>query len=155
MGSEQRDVAGRPGVLRALFLVRTYQSEAHIILLINILKIEQRNGPKWNDIVAATLGLELTNLAAGGATADNSFVAGGTGASSTIPVPSTKDQVDSFLTWDAPQPGDVFVHWIGANDILFNTTIAGAEIASLVAEDVDRLYRSGKFTLAIYTPKPF
>lgn len=101
------------------------------------------NGPKWNDIVAAALGLELTNLAAGGATADNSFVAGGTGASSTIPVPSAKDQVDSFLTWDAARPGDVFVHWIGANDILFNTTITGGEIASLVAEDVDRLYRSG------------
>lgn len=125
------------------------------MLFLILLTLNSRNGPKWNDIVAAALGLELTNLAAGGATADNSFVAGGTGASSTIPVPSTKDQVDSFLTWDAPRPGDVFVHWIGANDILFNTTITGGEIASLVAEDVDRLYRSGKFTLAIDPPEPF
>jgi phospholipase/lecithinase/hemolysin len=59
-------------------------------------------------------------------------------------VPSAKDQVDSFLSWDAPQPGDVFVHWIGANDILFNTTITGAQITSIVSEDIDRLYRAGK-----------
>ncbi|KAK9418995.1 putative Phosphatidylcholine-sterol acyltransferase [Seiridium unicorne] len=101
------------------------------------------NGPKWNDLVAEVLGLKLTNLAAGGATADNSFIAGGTGPDSTIPIPSAKDQVSSFLSWDVPQPGDVFVHWIGANDILFNTSITGAQITALVNADVDRLYRAG------------
>ncbi|KAK6072357.1 GDSL-like Lipase/Acylhydrolase [Seiridium cupressi] len=101
------------------------------------------NGPKWNDLVAEVLGLKLTNLAAGGATADNSFIAGGTGPDSTIPVPSAEDQVSSFLSWDTPQPGDVFVHWIGANDILFNTSITGAQITALVNADVDRLYRAG------------
>ncbi|KAH6896661.1 hypothetical protein B0T10DRAFT_544102 [Thelonectria olida] len=110
------------------------------------------NGPKWNDVVAEALNLELINLATGGATADNSFVAGGTGASSTIPVPSAADQIDSFLLWDAPRSDDVFVHWIGANDILFNTTVTGADVSSLIDAHVNRLYRAGAktFVLANY-----
>ncbi|KAM0438686.1 hypothetical protein ACHAPT_001442 [Fusarium lateritium] len=107
------------------------------------------NGPKWNDVVAKALGLELTNLATGGATTDNSFVAGGTGASSTIPVPSAADQITSFLSRDTPRPDDVFVHWIGANDILFNTTITGAEVTSLIAGHVHRLYLAGVKTLIL------
>ncbi|KAF5020462.1 hypothetical protein F66182_7501 [Fusarium sp. NRRL 66182] len=101
------------------------------------------NGPKWNDLVAKTLGLELINLATGGATTDNAFVAGGTGSESTIPVPSAADQVASFLSWDVPRPGDVFVHWIGANDILFNTSITGGQVASLINENFNRLYQAG------------
>ncbi|KAH7239239.1 hypothetical protein BKA59DRAFT_273926 [Fusarium tricinctum] len=101
------------------------------------------NGPKWNDVVAKDLDLKLINLAAGGATANNDFVAGGTGADSTIAVPSAADQVSSFLTWDKPQLGDIFVHWIGANDILFNTSITGGQVTSLVNEDVNRLYQAG------------
>ncbi|KAM0445451.1 hypothetical protein ACHAQK_001660 [Fusarium lateritium] len=101
------------------------------------------NGPKWNDVVAKDLELELINLAAGGATTNNDFVAGGTGADSTITVPSAADQVSSFLTWDKPQSGDIFVHWIGANDILFNTSITGAQVTSLINEDVYRLYQAG------------
>jgi phospholipase/lecithinase/hemolysin len=106
-----------------------------------------RNGPKWNDVVAKDFGLELINLAAGGATANNDFVAGGTGADSTIAVPSAADQVSSFLSWDKPQPEDIFVHWIGANDILFNTSITGGQVTSLVNENVNRLYQAGKLLL--------
>ncbi|PTD01482.1 hypothetical protein HYE67_005815 [Fusarium culmorum] len=110
------------------------------------------NGLKWNDLVAKDLGLELINLATGGATTNNNFVAGGTGAQSTIPVPSASDQVLSFLSWDKPRPDDVFVHWIGANDILFNTSITGGQVTSLINENVDRLYHAGakKIILANY-----
>ncbi|KAF4948920.1 hypothetical protein FGADI_9204 [Fusarium gaditjirri] len=101
------------------------------------------NGPKWNDVVAKKLNLELINLATGGATTNNDFVAGGTGAESTIPVPSAADQVLSFLSWDEPQAGDIFVHWIGANDILFNTSITGAQVTSLINENVNRLFQAG------------
>ncbi|KAJ4015271.1 hypothetical protein NW752_006724 [Fusarium irregulare] len=101
------------------------------------------NGLKWNDLVAKDHGLELINLATGGATTNNNLVAGGTGAESTIPVPSTADQVLSFLSWDKPRKGDIFVHWIGANDILFNTSITGGQVTSLVNENVDRLYHAG------------
>ncbi|CAF3528820.1 hypothetical protein SNK03_010028 [Fusarium graminearum] len=101
------------------------------------------NGLKWNDLVAKDLGLELINLATGGATTNNNFVAGGTGAQSTIPVPSASDQVFSFLSWNKPRPDDVFVHWIGANDILFNTSITGGQVTSLINENVDRLYHAG------------
>lgn len=98
--------------------------------------------------MAKDLDLKLINLAAGGATANNDFVAGGTGADSTISVPSAADQVSSFLTWDKPQLGDIFVHWIGANDILFNTSITGGQVTSLVNENVNRLYQAGKLPLA-------
>lgn len=89
------------------------------------------------------LDLELINLATGGATTDNDFVAGGTGASSTIPVPSADDQITAFLSRDKPTETDVFVHWIGANDILFNTSITGIEVTSLISKHVNRLYRAG------------
>ncbi|WAO94734.1 Hypothetical protein NCS54_01233200 [Fusarium falciforme] len=101
------------------------------------------NGPKWNDIAADVLDLELINLATGGATTDNDFVAGGTGASSTIPVPSADDQITAFLSRDKPTETDVFVLWIGANDILFNTSITGIEVTSLISKHVNRLYRAG------------
>ncbi|KAJ4266139.1 hypothetical protein NW762_004119 [Fusarium torreyae] len=107
------------------------------------------NGPKWNDIVAKDLGLELINLAAGGATTNNGFIAGGTGAESTIPVPAAADQVASFLSWDEPHPGDIFVHWIGGNDILFNTSITGGQITSLINENVNRLYQVGAKTIIL------
>lgn len=101
----------------------------------------------WNEVVADVLGLKLINLAAGGATANNDFVAGYTGPESTIPVPSAADQVASFLSWDVPRPGDVFVHWIGANDILFNTSITGAQVVSLIDENIERLYLAGQSLL--------
>ncbi|KAF5975030.1 phosphatidylcholine-sterol acyltransferase [Fusarium bulbicola] len=107
------------------------------------------NGPKWNDVVAKQLGLELINLATGGATTNNDFVAGGTGAESTIPVPSAADQVLSFLSWDKPQAGDIFVHWIGANDILFNTSITGSQVTSLINENVNRLFQAGAKTIIL------
>ncbi|RMJ15180.1 hypothetical protein CDV36_005163 [Fusarium kuroshium] len=101
------------------------------------------NGPKWNDIVAEVLDLELINLATGGATTDNDFVAGGTGASSSIPVPSANDQITAFLSQDTPRVTDIYVLWIGANDILFNTSITGIQVTSLISKHVNRLYRAG------------
>lgn len=130
-------MAGRPGLLQAFILVSiSFQLKTFLL-------IDSRNGLKWNDLVAKDLGLELINLATGGATTNNNFVAGGTGAQSTIPVPSASDQVLSFLSWDKPRPDDVFVHWIGANDILFNTSITGGQVTSLINENVDRLYHAG------------
>ena len=104
------------------------------------------NGLMWNDVAAKALDLELINLAAGGATTNNTFITGGTGADSTIPVPSASDQVASFLSWDAPRRDDVFVHWIGANDILFNTSITAAQVVELIKQDVNRLYHAGRYS---------
>lgn len=111
-----------------------------------------RNGPKWTDIVAKVLDLELINFATGGATTDNAFAAGGTGASSAIPVPSADDQITAFLSQYRPRPTDIFVLWIGANDILFNTTTAGTQVTSLISGQVNRLYLAGikRLVLANY-----
>lgn len=98
--------------------------------------------------------LELLDYAAGGATADNSFVQGYTGPEDTIPVPSTFDQIETFLNISFPRDDDIFVHWIGVNDALFDTNITGAELTSLINRDVDRLYRAGARTIlfANYPP---
>lgn len=110
---------------------------------------DHRNGPKWNEVAAKSLGLQLINLATGGATTNNGFVQGGTGSDSSIHVPSGADQVASFLTWDKPRPGDVFVHWLGVNDILFNTSITGAQTASFITKNVDKLVQAGTTQLAV------
>lgn len=46
------------------------------------------------------------------------------------------------------------MHWIGANDALTTTNITGAEVTSLIARDVDLLFRAGAKTvlLASYLP---
>lgn len=79
---------------------------------------------------------------------------GYTGPESTIPVPSTRDQIATFLNESSPRADDIFVHWIGANDALFNTSITGAELTSLINRDVDTLFRAGARTIlfANYPP---
>lgn len=113
-----------------------------------------RNGPVWAITLANALEAQLLDYAAGGATADNSIVAGFTGPTSEIPVPSAYDQLNQFLSKDSPRPNDVFVRYIGANDPLFNPNISGSAIASLISRDVDLLYRSGAkhILLANYPP---
>ena len=101
------------------------------------------NGPKWNEIVAEELGLELLNYAVGGATADNSIVQGYAGVDLSIPVSSAKDQIERFFATDAPRPDDVFVHWVGLNDILLNTSVTGQQISGRIEKNIDRLHQSG------------
>ena len=62
-------------------------------------------------------------------------------------MPSAYDQVKRFLNESAPQEGDLFVHWIGANDAFFDTNVTGASITSLINRDVDLLYRAGAKTI--------
>ncbi|CAI6036259.1 unnamed protein product [Clonostachys chloroleuca] len=101
------------------------------------------DGPVWNEHVASALDLELVNIATGGATTNNGFVQGRTGPRSEIPVPSTAEQIASFLLWDVPRPGDVFVHWSGVNEILFNPNVTGSQTTSLINENIETLYRAG------------
>ncbi|CAH0043656.1 unnamed protein product [Clonostachys solani] len=101
------------------------------------------DGPVWNELVADALDLQLVNVATGGATTNNGFVQGRTGPKSEIPVPSTAEQIASFLSWDTPRPGDVFVHWSGVNDILFNPNVTGSQTTSLISENIETLYRAG------------
>lgn len=91
----------------------------------------------------------MLDFATGGATVDNSFVAGFTGPYSGIPVPSATDQIHEFLNQSIPKPDDIFVHWIGANDWFFNTSISGAQVTSLVTRNIDTLYRAGARTIIL------
>jgi phospholipase/lecithinase/hemolysin len=100
------------------------------------------NGPVWPTLVAKHTGLQLIDLAAGGATANNSFIAGFTvklacltvspdrcvptltgylwhstqGFNSTVPVPSSQDQIDQYQADYTISRGDIYVDFIGAND---------------------------------------
>ncbi|KAJ4305393.1 hypothetical protein N0V90_000924 [Kalmusia sp. IMI 367209] len=112
------------------------------------------NGPVWPTLLSNALGADLIDYATGGATADNSVVAGYTGPNSSLRVPSAHDQVARYLQMDRPRANDVFVHYIGANDPLFNTSVTGSEVSSIINADVDALYRAGAkhFLLANYPP---
>lgn len=69
-------------------------------------------------------------------------------------MPSAFNQVQSFLSTDSPKADDLFVHYIGANDPLFNPRIQGSQIISLINRDIDLLYRAGakNILLANYPP---
>lgn len=83
-------------------------------------------------------------MATGGATTDNAYIAGFTGADSKIPVPSAADQIATFLkTTDGPRKHDVFVQWIGANDILFDNTANPEKVAQLIKANIDLLREHG------------
>lgn len=60
------------------------------------------NGPVWHDYVSDWLKLDSTNLAVGGSTTDNEFIAGlvtvPPGPKSNIMVPSLSDQVAQYLS---------------------------------------------------------
>lgn len=85
----------------------------------------------------------MLDLATGGATTDNAYIAGGTGPDSSIPVPSTADQIANFLKEDKVRPNDIFVHWIGANDVLFDNTASPEKVAGLIKEHIDLLRANG------------
>lgn len=105
---------------------------------------QSSNGPKWNEVASEDLGLELLNVATGGATTDNAYIKGGTGADSTIPVPSATDQIANFLkNTDGPRKHDIFVQWIGANDILFDNTANPEKVAQLIKANIDLLRQHG------------
>lgn len=112
------------------------------------------NGPVWPEDLSHALSAQLLDYAVGGATADNSVVTGYTGPNSTIRVPSAREQVERFLREDAPREDDLFVHYIGANDILFDATITGSAVTSLINADVQRLWAAGAkhVLLANYPP---
>ena len=105
----------------------------------------------WAQDLASSLDLDLLDFATGGATADNSFVAGFTGVSSQIRVPSAHDQLSRFLATSDPEAGDIFVYWIGANDIFFDTSITAGQVTSLIARDINMLYSAGAQTVLLAT----
>lgn len=113
------------------------------------------NGPVWPTLLAHTLNASLLDFATGGATASNALVQGFTGPNASIPVPSASEQVSAFLAGGSPvSASDVVVHYIGANDVLFDTSVAGAQVASWIDADVQRLYAAGArhLLLANYPP---
>jgi phospholipase/lecithinase/hemolysin len=107
------------------------------------------NGPVWPILLSTTLSAPLLDYAVGGATADNSLVTGYTGPNSTIRVPSARDQVEHFLADDAPRDDDLFVHFVGANDPLFDAEVTGAAVASWINADVQRLWGAGAKTVLL------
>ncbi|KAF2444792.1 carbohydrate esterase family 16 protein [Karstenula rhodostoma CBS 690.94] len=113
------------------------------------------NGPVWPTLLAQRLNAPLLDFATGGATASNALVRGFTGANGSIPVPSASEQVDAFLGGDGPVgERDMLVHYVGANNVLFDTSVTGVQVATWIRADVQRLYAAGPrhVLLAHYPP---
>jgi len=108
------------------------------------------NGPVWVEYLAQKLGMELIDLAIGGATSNNSVVKGVTGRTGNIPVPSAMDQLASFLESHSVDAQDLYVIMIGANDILYDYTIEG--VIPAIKYMITNLHKNGatKFIVASY-----
>ncbi|KAF8526539.1 GDSL lipase/esterase [Hysterangium stoloniferum] len=109
------------------------------------------NGPVWVEHLAQKLGMELIDLAVGGATSNNSVVKGVTGRTDNIPVPSAVDQLASFLKSHTVDPEDLYVIMVGANDILIGYTIEG--VVPAIKYIITNLHKNGatKFIVASYS----
>lgn len=59
------------------------------------------------------------------------------------------DQITEFLSNDTVLPGDILTLYIGANDILFNTSVTGQQIARIIEGQVHRLYNLGARTVLL------
>lgn len=114
------------------------------------------NGRVWVEVLAHELSLPLKDHAVGGSTTNNTLLQGYTGKNSSIPVPSTLDQVTSYLHSKSFKKENVartlFVVGGGGNDAFFgagNDAITPQSTVSALKAAVEML--KGKFSI-VFTP---
>lgn len=104
------------------------------------------NGPVWAELLASNLSAKLHDYAVGGSTTSNRLVQGFTGKGSTIPVPSTDEQVDGFLG-NVPKsldiPSTLFVVSGGLNDLFFQPNLSAYQSKDVLAQQVKKLQSAG------------
>lgn len=71
------------------------------------------------------------------------------GYNSTIPVNSTNLQIETFLLEDSFSETDIAVIWVGANDILFDTTISSQDTLFYIGRQVLQLYKANASTVIL------
>lgn len=99
------------------------------------------NGKVWVQELSSLLRIPLLDKAIGGATTNNTLLQGFTGPNSSIPVPSTLDQVALYLESSSFKKHDVaktlFVVGGGGNDAFFgfgdNTVTPSSTVGALCA----------------------
>jgi len=109
------------------------------------------DGKVWPEYLAASLGVPLLDYAHGGATIDNSIVAGYTGPNSDILVPAVKDQVSGFLHGRAKSIQErvkektAVAIVAGINDAFFAGNVSVRALTDRLVSQVDLLARKGIF----------
>lgn len=124
------------------------------------------NGPVWVESLATKLDADLLDFAiAGGwpyapwfhtlilffiflATSNNSVIQGFMGLKSDIRVPCLLDQLETFLRRNTVSSKDLYAFMIGANDILFSSSIDG--VIPALTSVVEQLYEKGINIHSIY-----
>lgn len=78
------------------------------------------------------------------------------GYNSTIPVPSTSDQIHTFLSNNTISPTtDILTLYIGFNDVFFDPTLTATTITAVIEGQVHTLYDSGARTILLASyPNP-
>lgn len=99
------------------------------------------NGPVWVESLATKLNADLLDFAIAGATSNNSVVQGFMGLKSDIRVPCLLDQLESFVRHNTVSSNDLYAFMIGANDILFSSSIDG--VIPALNSVVEQLYKKG------------
>lgn len=105
------------------------------------------NGPTYVEYLADDLGIPvLRDHAYGGSTINNSFIAGGTGFNSTIPVPATADQVQAYYksaTDKRKNAKDLVLISGGNNDAFFlPADMDPKEAAQTAADDLIKVAKT-------------
>ena len=72
------------------------------------------------------------------------------GRNSTIPVNSTNLQIETFLSDNSFSGTDIAVIWVGANDILFDTTIGPQDTLFYIGRQVLQLYKAKASTVVLF-----
>jgi len=105
------------------------------------------NGKIWVDYLQELLDIPIESLAYGGATTNNSFVQGYTGAYANISVPSVSDQIYQLFSRTnltlILDPFAVFVVEGGANDFYYSPNVNGSEVAISTVSNMETLYALG------------
>ncbi|CAG8464977.1 2125_t:CDS:2 [Ambispora leptoticha] len=105
------------------------------------------NGPLWTAFLSQSLSAQLENYAYGGATADDDFIQGYSGADGTLKVPGLKRQVEAFsakLSNGTDLSHSLAVVWLIGNDYLnTNWTAAPSNVIARSALSWYLLYQKG------------
>jgi len=105
------------------------------------------NGKIWVEFLQQLLNIPIESLAYGGATTNNSFVQGYTGAYANISVPSVVDQI--YQLFSRPNltlildPFAVFVVEGGSNDFYYSPNVNGSQVAFSTVSNMETLYSLG------------
>ncbi|KAJ3046152.1 hypothetical protein HK097_001005, partial [Rhizophlyctis rosea] len=124
------------------------------------------NGPVWPEYAAQAMGVPLEVYAYGGATTDNTFVAGSVPLEDgrNLTIPSVTDQIDTYLQTSPTNPSQtLYIIWAGPNNFFAALSSRDASVltsdfrtrlAQTLRTSAQKLLSAGAQNIVIFTLPP-